>query len=271
MEHVGVQGIRIPALGLGTWELTGSECRRAVQEALGLGYRHIDTAQAYGNEAEIGDALASAGVDRAEVFLTTKVWNLNLARHRVSASVENSLAKLRTDYVDLLLIHWPVEMDRLDEILQEMRAVQELGHVKHIGVSNFTPSQLEEALTHAPIVCNQVEYHPYLGQQQLLALARKHDLMLAAYSPLARGAVLDDPLLAEVGRRYQKSPAQVVLRWLLDQENVAAIPKATSSKHIAANLDVFDFQLSEQERAAIDGLDRGARVIDPPFAPTWDA
>jgi 2,5-diketo-D-gluconate reductase B len=270
VEYVRVQGEAIPALGLGTWELTGSACRRAVDEALGLGYRHIDTAQVYGNESEVGDALAASDVDRGEVFLTTKVWNRNLARGQVTASTRESLSKLRTDFVDLLLIHWPVAMDRIGEVLEEMRGLQEAGQVRHLGVSNFTVQQVEEALEHAPILCDQVEYHPYLGQQPLLETARKHDLVLTAYSPLGRGALLRDPELTEIGRAHGKSAAQVALRWLIDQENVAAIPKATGRDHLSANIDVFDFKLSEDQRTRIDALDRRDRVIDPSFAPVWD-
>jgi 2,5-diketo-D-gluconate reductase B len=270
MEYVRVQGERIPALGLGTWELTGRACRRAVEEALALGYRHIDTAQIYANEAEVGDALAASDVERGDVFLTTKVWNRNLGRGQVAASTQESLTKLRTDYVDLLLIHWPVAMDRIGEVLDEMRQLQDAGQVRHLGVSNFTAGQVEESLAHATILCNQVEYHPYLGQQTLLEAARKHDLMLTAYSPLGRGALLRDPTLTAIARTHGKSAAQVAVRWLIDQENVSAIPKATSREHVAANLDIFDFHLSEQERAAIGALDRRGRVIDPSFAPSWD-
>jgi 2,5-diketo-D-gluconate reductase B len=270
MDDVAVQGVRVPALGLGTWELTGKDCRHGVEQALDLGYRHIDTAQAYGNEGEIGDSVAASNVEREEVFLTTKVWNRNLARRQLTASVENSLRNLRTDYVDLLLIHWPVAMDRLGEVLGEMREVQEAGQTRHIGVSNFTLAQLEEAVGHAPILCNQVEYHPYLNQDRLLEAARKWDLFVTAYSPLARGAVLRDPVLTDIGRRHNKTAAQVVLRWLLDHEHVATVPKATSREHLAANIDVFDFELSAEEREEIAGLDRGERMIDPPFAPEWD-
>jgi 2,5-diketo-D-gluconate reductase B len=270
MEHIDVQGVRIPALGLGTWELVGSECAPAVRAALELGYRHIDTAQVYGNETEVGEALVGSGVDRDELFLTTKVWIANLEPGALVPSVEDSLRKLRVDHLDLLLIHWPAAMERLASNVDEMRGLQEGGKTRYIGVSNFTPSQVEEALSHGPILCNQVEYHPYLSQDRLLAVAAKHDLMLTAYSPLARGGVLTDPVLGEIGERHGKSAAQVAIRWLLDQDHVAVIPKATTREHLEANFDVFDFALDNDERARIAGLDRGERIIDPPWAPDWE-
>jgi len=270
MQYVTVQGEEVPALGLGTWELDGSDCRRAVAEALELGYRHIDTAQGYGNEGEIGQVLGTAPVDRGEIFLATKIDNSNHAPDAVRRSTEESLRRLGTDYVDLLLVHWPVEFRRLPATLEAMRGLHDDGKVRHLGVSNFTPPQLERALELAPIFCDQVEFHPFLAQSSLLELARKHDFMLTAYSPLARGAALADAVLAEIADRHHKHPAQVVLRWLLDHENVAAVPKASSRAHLESNLAVFDFSLSGEEREQIAGLDRRDRIIDPPFAPDWE-
>jgi 2,5-diketo-D-gluconate reductase B len=271
IETKQIQGTQVPALGLGTWLLEGDDCRRATEEALRMGYRHVDTAQVYGNEDEVGQAVEASGVDRAELWLTTKLWNSRLEPDRVRTSFEDSLRKLRTEYVDLLLIHWPVRMDILPATLEAMLALRDEGKVRQIGVSNFTAPQVVEALRHAPVFCNQVEYHPYLGQERLRKLCRERDLLLTAYSPIARGKVLDDPLLLEIGRAHGKSPAQVSLRWLLDQPHVAAVPKATSSRHLAANLDVFDFSLTEDERARIDGLERGDRLVDPEWAPDWAA
>jgi 2,5-diketo-D-gluconate reductase B len=269
MRDVTVHGEEVPALGYGTWMLEGPDCRNGVERALELGYRHIDTAQAYGNEAEVGEALRATAVDRGDIFLTTKVWNDNLAHDDVIRSTEESLRKLGTDYVDLLLIHWPVRLDILEESLSAMGDLRDRGRVRHIGVSNFAPSQVERALDHTPIFCNQVEYHPYLSQQALRQLAGKHDFMLTAYSPLAHGEILQDRVLGEIAETHGKSRAQIVLRWLVDQDHVSAIPKATSAEHIRANIDIFDFELSDEERNWIADLDQSRRVIDP-FHLDWE-
>lgn len=271
MEHKTIQGTNVPALGLGTWELVGEDCHRAVADALAMGYRHIDTAQAYGNEAQVGAAIAASGVDRERIFLTTKVWNSRLEPERVRSSTEESLRTLHTEYVDLLLIHWPVRMDILSATLSAMVDLVNEGKVRHVGVSNFTPSQLDEALRHAPVWCNQVEYHAYLGQRTLRQRCERDDLLLTAYSPLARGKLLDNPVLTAIAESHGKTPAQVALRWLVHQPQVATVPKATSRAHLEANLDIFDFGLSEHERERIDALDRGDRQVDPDFAPDWAA
>lgn len=266
-----IQGTEVPALGLGTWMLEGRACREAVRDALEIGYRHVDTAQAYGNEDEVGRGLADSGVPRDEVWLTTKVWLENLDHDRTLESTRASLRRLGTDHVDLLLIHWPPTGGvPIAEPLRALRRLQEDGRVRHIGVSNFTPTLLDEALDEAEIFCNQVEYHPFLAQDDLLRTCQEWDLLLTAYSPLARGRVLDDPVLREIGDRRGKSPAQVTLRWLLQQEQVVAVPKAASAEHRRANLEVFDFQLSLDEMEAIHGLARGERIIDPEFAPDWE-
>lgn len=269
MEFVSLQGHKLPALGMGTWLLEGRDCRVAVPQALELGYRHVDTAQMYGNEAEIGEALAQSAVDRDELFLTTKIRSDQHAAADVERSTQESLRKLRTDYVDLLLIHWPVQFARVGETLDAMVDLQERGYVRAIGVSNFTPSQFRTAAGLAPVACNQVEYHPFLDQQPLLGAVREADAVLTAYSPLARGGVFSDETLRDIGEQHRKTPAQVALRWLLDHEGVVVVPKATSREHLAANLEVFDFRLSVQERAAIDGLARGERLVDPPWSPDW--
>lgn len=268
MEYVSLRGSKVPALGLGTWQLEGPECRSAVEAALDLGYRHIDTAQMYGNEAEIGQAITAGAVERDSLFLTTKVGNDNHAAADVRRSTEESLRELQVDYVDLLLIHWPVEFDRVGETLEAMVALQERELVRCIGVSNFSPSQFRTAASLAPIVTNQVEYHPFLDQSTLRDVVRESDAALTAYSPLARGGVLDDDTLAGIGEAHGKSAAQVALRWLLDQD-LLVVPKATSRDHLAANLAVFDFNLTAPERSAIDGLARGERIVDPPFA-QWE-
>ena len=242
----------------------------AVRDALELGYRHIDTARAYGNEAQVGQGLHDSGCNRDEVFLTTKLWYSQLSEVGVHDQIEESLRDLRTEYVDLLLIHWPSREVPLAETLGAMLDAREAGRVRHLGVANFPSALLRDALELAPIVCNQVEYHPYLAQPAVLDIARERDLLVTAYSPLAQGGVLRDPVIAQIAEAHGKSPSQVVLRWLLDQPQVAAIPKASGHEHRAANIDVFDFALSDGERGAIAGLHRGERTIDPAWSPDWD-
>lgn len=269
MIHKTIQGTRVPALGLGTWLLREEACTEAVADALELGYRHIDTAQAYENEEAVRKGIRQSGVDREAFFLTTKVWLDNLRPEAARQSTEKSLRRLGTDYVDLLLIHWPSDDVPVERTLDALYRLQEEGKTRHVGVSNFTPSLLERALAHGPIFCNQVEYHPFLSQDELLALAREHDLLLTAYSPLARGDVLEDQTIQEIARAHGKTPAQIALRWLVQQEQVAAIPKAASTEHRRNNLDLFDFALSGAEMEQISGLARGQRIVDPDWAPAW--
>jgi 2,5-diketo-D-gluconate reductase B len=256
MERQTIKGEKVPALGLGTWRLSGEECRRAVDRALALGYRHIDTAQMYRNEDEVGKGMQSSGVNREEVFLTTKVWPSDFSYKRIIETTRESLKRLRTDRVDLLLMHWPSHGVPLEETLSAMRELQEEGSVRHIGVSNFPPSMVEDAARHAEIFCNQVEYHPYQAQDDLLEQAKEMDYLLTAYRPLSKGTILNDETLQEIAEAHGKTPAQVALRWLIQQEKVAAIPKATSEDHLKSNLDVFDLELSEEEMERIFGLSR---------------
>jgi len=270
MEFIELKDDRVPKLGFGTWQLTGAECVEAVLDALEIGYRHLDTAQMYGNEEQVGQAIAASGVDRDEIFLTTKVWWENLEHDRCLESTDESLSRLGTDRVDLLLIHWPNEELPLDEPLAAMLRLREDGKARHLGVSNFTPGLLETASAKAPIECNQVEYHPFLAQDELLTEVRARDMMLTAYSPLARGQVVENPVLAEIAAAHGKTPSQIALRWLLQQDRVAAIPKAASREHRRDNLQVFDFHLADHEIQRISGLDRGQRLVDPDFAPDWE-
>ncbi|HZV74491.1 MAG TPA: aldo/keto reductase [Conexibacter sp.] len=268
---VTVQGVEVPKLGYGTWLVEGGDAYEGVLDALGLGYRHVDTARAYGNEREVGRALADAGVPREEVWLTTKVWYEHAAPETLTREFEQQLADLRVEHVDLLLLHWPAPEIPLRETLGAMDALREQGLARHIGVSNFPSALLREALALAPIFANQVEYHPYLPQGPVMHECLEHDVLLTAYSPFAHGHVHDDPQLAEIGARHGKSAGQVSLRWLLDQPNVAAIPKASSHERRAQNLDVFDFELDDDERAAIAALSqRHLRTANPPWAPVWD-
>ncbi|MBS3762770.1 MAG: aldo/keto reductase [Planctomycetes bacterium] len=262
----------MPGLGLGTWKLKGDQCVQAVRAALGMGYNHVDTAQIYGNEAEVGEGIASSKVERSDIFLTTKIWHEWLDEDGVQNSLDESLEKLQTDYVDLLLIHWPNRDVPVGETLGAMAEASEQGKVRHIGVSNFTVSLLEEATeaSDMPIFCNQVEYHPFLSQDPVLGWCRTHNALLVAYSPLARGGILEEPRLEEIGKKYDKTAAQVVLRWFMQQPSVVAIPKASSVDHLEENFDIFDFELGEDEMDAIFGLAKDGRLINPGWAPDWD-
>ena len=267
---VTVQGTEVPKLGFGRWLLEGEAAYAGVLDALALGYRHIDTARAYGNERAVGRALADSGVPRDEVWLTTKVWRDDAAAADVTRVFEQQLADLGTDHVDLLLLHWPAEVP-LAGTLGAMGALHEQGLARRIGVSNFPSALLHQALELAPIFANQVEYHPYLPQGPVMSLCREHDLVLTAYSPFAHGHVHEDPLLRAIGAAHGKSAGQVALRWLLDQPRVVAIPKASSHERRAENLDIFDFDLGDEERSQIAALSaRHLRTGDPPWAPVWD-
>jgi 2,5-diketo-D-gluconate reductase B len=267
MQYIDIQGTTVPRLGFGTWQIQGEDCYAAVRDALDLGYRHIDTAQAYENEDRVGEAIADSRVARQDIFLTTKVWKDRLAYDDVISSTETSLGKLQTDYVDLLLIHWPVDDVPLEETLGAMSELRKQGKARHIGVSNFTPGLVRDALEITPIACNQVEYHPYLDQSKLVDQAAEHGMMLTAYSPLARGRVLGDEDLLDIGARYGKSAAQVALRWSIQQEPVVAIPKAASAEHRRSNLKIFDFELTDEEMRRIDAKRRDDRIINPSWAP----
>jgi len=261
----------MPRLGLGTWQVEGDAAREAVEDALALGYRHIDTARMYGNEREVGEGLRSSGVDRDEVWVTTKVWHDQLEPDRLRRSAEASLADLGLDRVDLLLVHWPNPAVPLGDTLAALHRVRQDGLATHIGVSNFPSALLREALAEFPIACDQIEYHPYLAQRAVLDVAHAHGVVVTAYSPLGSGGLLGDPVLEEIAAARGCTPAQVCLRWLLDQTNVAAVPRSTSHENRRANLEALDLApLTYEERAKVDALDRGRRFINPSFAPAWD-
>lgn len=266
MQVVELHGARVPVIGLGTWDLRGEEGYRAVLCALSLGYRHTDTAEFYDNEREVGRAIKDSQVPRDAIFLTTKVWYTHLRFQDLIRSCEESLRKLGTDYVDLYLIHWPNEAVPLEESLEAMEKLKKDGKVRFIGVSNFDVDLLDKArrIASSPILTDQVEYHPYLSQKPLLEYCQKNRVILTAYSPLARGRLSQDPLLVRIAAKYGKTVAQVVLRWLIEQDMVVAIPKAKDEKHQRENLEIFDFSLTEEEREAIARLDRGEKVATRP-------
>jgi 2,5-diketo-D-gluconate reductase B len=258
MEYVTTQSVDVPALGFGTYPMRGETCQTAVHQALETGYRHVDTAQMYNNERAVGQAIAAADVPRDDIFLVTKILRQNLAHDDVMESVEESHERLATD-IDLLLIHSPSRTIPIEESIAAMNDLQEQGTVRHIGVSNFSVGQLQDAIaaSDTPILTNQVEYHPFKEQADLLEFCIENEVMLTAYSPLAEGRVMGNDRLKRIGARYGKTEAQVALRWLLQQEQVSAIPKASSPAHIQANFNVFDFELTDEEMTQIFDLQGG--------------
>ncbi len=263
----------MPCLGFGTWKLRGNECVESIDFAIRNGYRHVDTAQIYENEAEVGDGIKKSGVARSDIFLTTKVWRDPFASGNVMKSVDESLKKLKTDYVDLLLVHWPFPETPIAKMVEEVMKAQEAGKAKLIGVSNFNISQMTEALkvSDGKICVNQVEYHPYLSQKPVLEFIQKNKMVLTAYSPVARGKVIKDGALKEIGMKYGKNAGQVALRWLTQQDNVAAIPKSATPENIKANISIFDFELTAEEMKKIHALaSEDGRQVNPDFAPVWD-
>jgi 2,5-diketo-D-gluconate reductase B len=234
-----------------------------------MGYRHIDTAQAYDNEEDVGEGLATADVERDDFFLASKVWISNLSAEKVKASTEESLEKLGVDSVDLMYIHWPSGDYRPEETLNTFKDLVEEGKIDNIGISNFTPEQVDEAMDIAGehIVANQVEMHPLLQQEELLEKCREHDIYLVAYSPLARGKVFEIPEIREIAEKHDVSPAQVSLAWLMQKDKVVAIPKATGEDHIRDNFEALDLELNNEDVEKIEGVERRDRRVDPDFAP----
>jgi 2,5-diketo-D-gluconate reductase B len=260
----------IPAIGFGTWRLSGRECVEGVADAVAAGYRHVDTAAMYGNEGEVGSGIRASGVDRGDVWLTTKVWPDDLAPERVRASLERSLRELGTDYVDLFMIHWPNPRVPLAATLEAMTALREEGRTREIGVSNFISAQFREALDLAPVMVNQVEYHVYLDQSAVLEVCHERDVGLTAYRPLGKGQVSSDPAIAEIAAAHGATPAQVALAWLVGQERVSAVPKASSPERRRENLAALDLELNPEERARIDALPKDRRAVETQWSPEWD-
>lgn len=260
----------IPKLGLGTWQNSNpEECKEAVKTALNMSYEHIDTAQAYENEEDVGGGLAAADVDREDYFLASKVWINKLSSEKVKSSTEQSLEKMGVDSIDLMYIHWPSGAYDPEETLEAFKDLVNEGKIDNIGISNFEPDQVDEAMDIAGehIVANQVEMHPLLQQKELLEKCREHDIKLVAYSPLARGKVFEIPEIREIAEKHDVSPAQVSLAWLMEKDNVVVIPKATGKDHIEDNYNALNLELDEEDIETIDGLERRDRRVDPDFAP----
>ncbi|WP_321803176.1 aldo/keto reductase [Burkholderia sp. BCC1993] len=264
--------LNMPTLGLGTWPMLGDECTRAVALALESGYRHIDTAAAYENEAAVGNAIAASNVPREQIHVTSKVWWDQLNPERMRQSLDNTLRALRSDYVDLFLIHWPAPDWNLAETIDTLVSFKEQGRARAIGVANFPLALLRDVVERmqAPLAAIQVEYHVLLGQARLLQFAREHDMALIAYSPLARNRVSEIPELQRIADKHRVLPSQVALKWLLDQPNVAAVPKAAGQRNQLANLASLDVNLDDADRALIAGLPKNQRLVSPAFAPQWD-
>ncbi|WP_397452661.1 aldo/keto reductase [Pseudomonas sp. NA-150] len=273
MEYLATQGIQLPKLGLGTFRMPDDVCRPAVESALALGYRHIDTAQMYDNESAVGAAIGNAGVDRNALHITTKVWNTNLAPDAIRRSFDTSLSKLKLDYVDLFLVHWPSAGMDLPAMFETLLRLREEGRTRAIGVANFTLPMLRTVVEGigAPLACNQIEYHPFLDQTPVYRYLRGHSIPLVAYCPLAQGNVAQDPVLQHIADKHNASAAQVALRWLLDQDGVAAIPKSQRAESQQANLDALKLVLDDEDRRVIGALRKDQRLVNPPFAPAWDA
>jgi len=264
----------IPGIGMGTFRLQGNDAREAVKSALSLGYRHIDTAQMYGNESEVGDGITSSGIPRRQIFLTTKIWYDQLEKNDLINSLHESLERLKTDHVDLTLIHWPSPDDQVPmaEYLGALRDAQREGLTKHIGVSNFTCAQMDEAVSllgEGVILTNQVEVHPFLANNKVVEHARKLGITVTGYMPLALGRVMEDETLIKIAETRNLTAAQVALAWAASR-GVVVIPSSTRASHQKANLEALDVELSPEEIARIDRLDRNERIANPDFAPDWD-
>jgi 2,5-diketo-D-gluconate reductase B len=272
MQYVDAHGAHIPQIGIGTMTLTGEAGIEAMKTALEVGYRHLDTANHYGNEKENGEALRASGVKREDVFITTKVRQDDAMPDAFARVVEQSLANLQLPYVDLLLIHWPSKTVPLALTIGALCKAKKEGKTKHIGVSNFTTALLDEAwkVTTEPLVCNQIEVHPMINQDKIIAATKARGMAVVAYVPIARGKVPGAEVIERIGKAHGKSAAQVSLRYLVER-GLVSIPRSTKREHLMQNLDVFDFKLSDAEMAELKALNAtNLRVTNPPHAPVWD-
>jgi diketogulonate reductase-like aldo/keto reductase len=272
MQFVEANGATIPAIGLGTWELRGNVCARIVERALRMGYRHVDTAEAYDNEREVGEGLRASGVTRADVFVTTKVWSDHLAPREFERATKESLTRLRLSELDLLLIHWPSASIPLAETIGALCRMKSAGLTRHIGVSNFTVALIAEAVQLAtePLVVDQIEWHPFIDQSKVRAVCRRYGLAVTAYSPIARGRIAGNDVIERIAAAHGKTAAQASLRFLI-QEGAIVIPRTSRPERLAENLAIFDFVLNEQEMEDIRALaNPDGRIVDWSGAPAWD-
>jgi 2,5-diketo-D-gluconate reductase B len=276
MESITTRtGLHIPKVGLGTWRMLGDDCTRLVEQALDLGYRHLDTATAYDNEAAVGKALAQTAIPREQIHVTTKVWHNQLAPQAMRDSLDASRKALGDDCLDLFLIHWPGQESEgwnLERSIETLVKLREEGKARQIGVANFNVAQLTRAVVElgAPLAVVQVEYHVLLNQQPVLDFARQHGMALTAYTPLARGQGAETETVQRIARKHGVLPSQIALGWLLEQDGVAAIPKSNSVVNQQANLEALKVKLDDEDRAAIAALPKDVRIVNPAFAPKWD-
>jgi len=272
MQFVDAHGAHIPQIGLGTMQLTGEAGVQAIKTALEIGYRHLDTAAHYGNEKENGEALRASGVKREDVFITTKIRQDDAMPDDFARMLDQSLSNLKLPQVDLLLIHWPSKTVPLALTIGALCKAKKDGKTKHVGVSNFTTALLDEAwkVTSEPLVCNQIEAHPFINQDKVIAASKKRGMAVVAYVPIARGKVPGAEAIERIGKAHNKSAAQVSLRYLIEL-GLVPIPRSTNPNHLKANLNVFDFKLSDAEMAELKKLNAtNMRVVNPPHAPVWD-
>jgi 2,5-diketo-D-gluconate reductase B len=274
IPSIAANGAKIPLVGLGTWELRGRTCARAVEQALRLGYRHIDTAEMYDNERDVGDGIRGSGVKRNELFVTTKIWPTHFAPRALERAARDCLVRLRLSEVDLLLLHWPNPQIPLSETLGALDKVKRDGLARNIGISNFTVAQIEEAvaISTEPLVCDQVECHPYLDQSKVMAACHAHGMAMVAYSPIARGNAKNDAVLARIGAAHKKTAAQISLRYLV-QQNIVVIPRTSKVERLTENAALFDFTLGDDEMAEIAALARrDGRLVDWSYSGSakWD-
>jgi len=264
---------RMPRLGLGTWPMQGAECQAAVESALGLGYRHIDTAEMYGNEEAVGAAINASGIPRGEIYLTTKVWWDKPRGDAIRRAFEGSLHRLAQPYVDLLLIHWPSPQLDLPDALRTLARLREEGLARAVGVANFPLGLLRRAVESgiAPIACLQVEHHVFLSQRRLLDYTQPRGIVLTSYTPVAKGEVAKDPVIQHIAAKHGAMPGQVALAWLLSMPGVAAIPKSASPARQRENLEAVKLALDAEDLAALAALPKDRRLVNPGFAPDWNA
>lgn len=272
METITANGLRMPRLGLGTYRMQGAVCQAAVEAGLAMGYRHLDTSEMYGNEDAVGAGLGASGVSRGDVHLTTKVWNDHLRPGQMRTAMDDSLRKLGTDYVDLYLIHWPSPDMDLGAAMEGLAALQRDGRARRIGVANFSAALVRRSVEEfgAAIAAEQFEYHAMLRQPALLAYLRGRCIPIIAYSPLGKGDLTDDPTMRRIATKHAATPAQVALRWLLDQPDVTVIPKSSREARLRENMGALDVRLDDADRAAIEALPKDRRKVNPGFAPAWD-
>jgi len=260
--------IKMPIIGLGTWKLIGKSCTEVVDKALSLGYNHIDTAEIYMNEEAIGKALKK--FERKKIFITSKVWPENLTYYRILSSFNQSVSLLGKDYLDQYLLHWPNKKLNYNDIIKAFSELYKRRLIRSFGVSNFTIHHLKDIIPicksfKLPLTVNQVEFHPFLNKKSLLDFCNIHNIKIVAYSPLAQGKISDNEILQKIGKKYIKTPTQITLRWII-QNNLIAIPKASSINHLIENLNIFDFELTKEDVNEIDSLNKNERLVNPSFA-----